>query len=207
MLPKRPKRIPQTLLSRDDVALILNQPDLKTPDGIRDRAILELFYSTGIRRMELLNLRVQDVDTRQRVLYVREGKGAKDRLLPLSEAAGNWLEKYLHEIRPQLVLTASEEILFLTDYGEPYSGGVLGRMIKKRLQQAGIEGQGGCHLFRHACATHMLENGADIRFIQALLGHEDLSSTQIYTHVVIEKLRAVHAATYSKGQGRGRTED
>jgi integrase/recombinase XerD len=204
--PKRPKRLPQTLLSRDEMALILNQPDLNTPDGVRDRTILELFYASGIRRMELLKLRVQDVDTKHLVLYVRQGKGAKDRLLPLSEEAGQWLEKYLHDIRPQLVLTASEERLFLSDYGEPYTGGVLGRMIKKRLKQAGIEGQGGCHLFRHACATHMLENGADIRFIQALLGHEDLSSTQIYTHVAIEKLRAVHAATHPRGQGRGRKE-
>ena len=206
VLPKRPKRLPQTLLSRDEMALILNQPDLNTPDGVRDRTILELFYASGIRRMELLQLRVQDVDTKHLVLYVRQGKGAKDRLLPLSEEAGQWLEKYLHDIRPQLVLTASEERLFLSDYGEPYTGGVLGRMIKKRLAQAGIEGQGGCHLFRHACATHMLENGADIRFIQALLGHEDLSSTQIYTHVAIEKLRAVHAATHPRGQGRGRKE-
>jgi len=194
--PKRPKRIPQTLLGIDDVAMVLNQPDLSTPEGVRDRAILELFYSTGIRRTELINLKLQDVSTKHLVLHVRQGKGNKDRLVPLSEQAGKWLDKYLIDVRPLLVLHVSEEVLFLSDYGEQYTGGILGTLVKKRLRQAGIDSPGSCHLLRHACATHMLDNGADTRFIQALLGHEDLSSTQIYTHVAIEKLRAVHTATH-----------
>ncbi len=196
VLPKRPIRLPQTLLSVEDVATILNQPDLSTPDGVRDRAILELFYDTGIRRMELVNLRVHDVDTKRRVLCVRQGKGGKDRLLPISRQVGRWVEKYLLDIRPLLVLSSSEERLFLMDYGAPYTAAAIGAMVKKRIRGAGITTPGGTHLFRHACATHMLENGADIRFIQALLGHADLSATQVYTHVAVEKLRAVHEATH-----------
>ena len=206
VLPKRPKGLPRGMLQVEDVRAIMNQPDLSTLDGIRDRAILEVFYSTGIRRMELIHLRLQDVDVKHLVIRIRHGKGNKDRLAPLSEQAGDWLEKYLYDVRPALLRYPDEDHVFLTDYGEPYQGGTLGRMIKKRIAQSGIEVAGGSHLFRHACATHMLENGADIRFIQALLGHSDLNSTQIYTHVAIEKLRSVHQATHPMGQAiRDRT--
>ena len=200
-LPKRPKRLPRAILSETDVTTILNQPDSETPEGIRDRAILELFYSCGLRRKELLSLKCQDLHLARELLIVEHGKGHKMRYLPIGDRAVAWLEKYLNEVRDELLLTTQEEHVFLTDYGEPYKDTTLGRMVKKYIQQAGLEITGSCHLFRHAMATHMLERGADIRFIQAMLGHEDLSTTEIYTQVSVEKLREIHSATHPARMG------
>ena len=196
--PKTPTQLPRVILSLDDINSILDQPDIETPDGLRDRVIMELFYSTGLRRTELVNLNTDDIDLRRGTLIVKNGKGNKDRYLPLSETMQAWLIKYL-EAREQLEGPRSDDRLFLTDYGEPYEGSHLGHQIKRYLKQANINATGSCHLFRHAMATHMLDNGADIRFIQAMLGHSDLNTTQVYTHVSIEKLRALHAATHPAG--------
>jgi len=195
-LPKPPKRLPKTILSEADVIKLLNQPDIQTPDGLRDRTIMELFYSSGIRRTELANLKVYDIDLKRSILAIKQGKGNKDRNLPLGECAQAWFEKYLDEAREQLTGPLDDDRLFITDYGEPFNGGHLGRLVKRYMKQAGINVTGSCHLFRHAMATHMLEHGADIRFIQAMLGHDDISSTQIYTQVSVEKLREVHRATH-----------
>lgn len=195
-LPRAIKKLPRTILTQDDIETLLNKPDITQADGFRDRVIMELFYSTGLRRTELANLKVYDVDLKRSVLIIRSGKGNKDRILPIGERAQTWLTKYLDDIRDQLTSPKDDDRLFITDYGEPFNGGHLGRLVKRYMKQASINVTGSCHLFRHACATHMLENGADIRFIQALLGHEDLTSTEIYTHVSIEKLREVHKATH-----------
>lgn len=195
-IPKRPKRLPKAILPVETVEAILRQPDIGTVAGLRDRAMMETLYSTGIRRMELVKLVLYDVDPRRGTLRVREGKYNKDRLIPIGERALAWVEKYQHEARPALLTGKDEAILFLTDRGTPFRRGALGGRVKRYIRQAGIEVEGSCHLFRHAMATHMLENGADIRFIQAMLGHEDLSTTEIYTHVSIEKLRQIHAATH-----------
>lgn len=195
-LPKKPKRLPKTILPVETVEDILRQPDIDTVEGIRDRAIMEVLYSTGIRRMELVKLTLYDVDPRRGTLRVIEGKGRKDRLIPIGERALAWIEKYQHEARPALRSGPADMTLFLTDQGTPFRRGALGARIKRYIRQAGIEVEGSCHLFRHAMATHMLENGADIRFIQAMLGHEDLSTTELYTRVSIEKLRQIHAATH-----------
>ena len=196
MLPKLPRRLPRNVLSIADIETILNQPDVSTPAGLRDRTILEVFYSSGIRRAELTRLRLIDVDTRRGSLFVREGKGAKDRLVPLGERACGWVARYLAEVRPELLASGDDGTLFLTDYGEAFHPDTLGDYVKQIIVRAGISVPGACHLFRHACATHMLENGADIRFIQVLLGHTDLTSTQIYTQVSIAKLKEIHAATH-----------
>ena len=195
-VPPKPKRLPKTILPPETIETILNQPDVTTVEGLRDRTILEVLYSTGIRRMELVRLTLYDVDHRRGTLMIREGKGRKDRLIPIGERALAWIEKYRHEGRPALVVGKDSGTLFLTDKGDAFRRGAVGARIKRYIQQAGIEVEGSCHLFRHAMATHMLENGADIRFIQAMLGHEDLSTTEIYTQVSIEKLRQIHAATH-----------
>jgi integrase/recombinase XerD len=196
VMPKAPRQIPRYVLTVEEVERIIGEPDTATLVGVRDRAMLEVLYSSGIRRNELAHLEVVDVDTRRGSLLVREGKGRKDRLVPLGERACRWVDKYLIDVRPELLATTEEGRLFLTDYGEAFDADWLGEYVKRYIQRAGILVPGACHLFRHACATHMLENGADIRYIQALLGHSSLTSTQIYTNVSIQKLKEIHAATH-----------
>ncbi|WP_243047371.1 site-specific tyrosine recombinase XerC [Dyella sp. RRB7] len=195
VLPKQPKRLPRILLSVDDIEAILREAEPTSAQGLRDRAMLELLYSTGLRRMEVPSLALYDADLTRRLLFVREGKGRKDRVVPLGERAVAWLAKYLIEARPSL-LAADTNALFITDYGEPITPEYLADKVKRYMAFAGIDKPGATHLFRHACATHMLENGADIRYIQALLGHANLATTEIYTHVSIEKLQKIHAATH-----------
>ncbi len=196
IIPKKPKSLPRSVLTIEQVLQVLNQPNTNTPDGLRDRAILEVFYATGIRRSELATLSDYDIDTPRQALLVREGKYNKDRYLPLGERALYWVNRYRFEVRESLLCDYREERLFLTDYGEPFKGSYLGHLVKGYIERADINVTGSCHLFRHAMATHMLENGADIRFIQAMLGHADLSTTEIYTRVSIEKLQQIHAATH-----------
>jgi integrase/recombinase XerD len=195
-LPKAVRGLPKVILSREEMEQILCSINIESIYGVRDRAMLELLYSTGIRRMELINLALHDLDLNRAALLVREGKGRKDRWLPIGERALYWLKKYSLDVRDTLLMHIQEAHLFLTDYGEPWLKNRLSEMVKKYLYHAGIDKPGACHLFRHAMATHMLDNGADIRFIQAMLGHSDLSTTQIYTQVSIEKLREIHAATH-----------
>lgn len=195
-LPRKPTQLPRYLLSLEETQDLLNSADVQTVGGIRDRAVMELLYSCGLRRQECANLQLQDVDLKRQSVFVREGKGGKDRLLPIGDSATAWLIKYLEDARPELMIGLDDYALFISDYGEPYQGSGIGRLVKRAMKKAGIEKEGSAHLFRHAMATHMLENGADIRFIQAMLGHSDLKSTQVYTRVSIEKLREIHKATH-----------
>ncbi len=185
-----------SVLSLEEVEKLLLSFNIETPSGLRDRAIIEVLYSTGIRRTELCNLELADVSLSRLTLFVRKGKGGKDRMLPLGARAAQWVNKYLEKVRPYLLMDLQEQHLFLTDYGEPFTESRLGDKVKRCLHNSGINVPGSCHLLRHAMATHMLENGADIRYIQAMLGHTDLSTTQIYTHVSIRKLQEIHAATH-----------
>jgi integrase/recombinase XerD len=194
-IPRQPRQLPKVLLTVEAVEQVLNQPDVTTLMGIRNRAVLETLYSTGVRRFELMQLKLYEVDTRYGTLMVRQGKGKKDRLIPIGGRACRWIDRYLAEVRPQLIVGQDHGYLFVTDYGEPYEKNRLGDMVKKYLRHAGVE-HGACHVFRHAMATHMLENGADIRYIQAMLGHSELSTTQIYTQVSIGKLKEIHQATH-----------
>jgi integrase/recombinase XerD len=195
-LPRPEKRLPEQALSLNQVRQVFNIPDLLDPLGVRDRTILELFYSSGIRRSELARLELTDLNQERQVLQVRKGKGNKDRVAPVGNRALHWLVKYLEEVRPKLALDQDEKALFLTAYGEGFNPDVLSRMVSKFIKQADLGRAGSCHLLRHTCATHMLEGGADIRFIQQLLGHEKLETTSIYTQVSIEQLKAVHARTH-----------
>jgi len=205
-LPRMPRALPRALLSVEQVRELLAQPDVEGLTGVRDRAILELLYATGMRRAELVRLQVADADLVNGTVFIGQGKGRRDRYVPMGERAVHWVRRYLAEVRP--LITASQPnapttttwTLFLTDYGEPFEKSRLTDLVARYLRAIGVA-HGSCHALRHACATHMLEAGADLRFIQALLGHADLNTTQIYTHVAIGKLAAVHAATHPSAKG------
>jgi integrase/recombinase XerD len=155
-----------------------------------------VFYSTGVRRFELIKLKLYDVDAERGTLVVREGKGKKDRMVPIGERAAAWVAKYLEDGRPSLAVEPDDGTLFLTVEGAPFTPNRLTQMVRGYVNAAGVGKKGACHLFRHTMATLMLEGGADIRFIQQMLGHAKLETTQIYTQVSIRKLKEIHAATH-----------
>lgn len=211
-LPRRTDDLREPL-TLTEMETVLALPDLDTPEGLRDRACLELFYATGIRRVELTNLILSDIDRTRGTLHVRLGKGKKDRFVPVGERALAWLAKYEREARPALLAAQGranaagagcagaaadpkERHLFLNQYGQPLSPDGLSWRVRDYFKLAGIEKRGACHLFRHTMATAMLDNGADIRHVQEILGHGQITSTQRYTHVSIARLQAVHAATH-----------
>lgn len=204
-LPRAEKRLPQEVLTLSEVERLLAVPDVTDPLGIRDRTLLELFYSTGMRRTELCRLDLSDINTERRTVHVRQGKGKKDRMVPMGMRAIQWIERYLKEVRPRLCLDTRTQALFLTGYGDAFNPDVLSRMVSTWLKQAGLKRKGCCHVLRHSCATHLLENGADIRFIQQLLGHEKLDTTAIYTEVSIKQLQEVHARCHPSAQLPERT--
>lgn len=195
-LPRLDVRLPRHVLSEEQAERILAQPDLTSPLGLRDRAILEVLYSTGIRRSELAHLKLYDVDADRGTLMVREGKGRKDRMVPIGERACAFVEKYSRDVRPELVVEPDEDWLFLTYRGAAFSPDLLSELVGRYVKAAGLTTGGACHLFRHAMATLMLENGADIRFLQQMLGHRRLTTTEVYTHVAIRKLKEIHTATH-----------
>ncbi len=195
-MPRQEKHLPQNILSPLEIEQVLNEVDISKPLGIRDRAILEMFYSTGIRRRELVKLRLYDVNLEERYVFINQGKGYKDRYIPIGARAIAWLEKYLDEVRPDLAPYPDEGVMFLSNALRPFNPDALGTVVRQYVVKAGIEKGGACHIFRHSMATAMLENGADIRYIQHMLGHSRLDTTQIYTHVSIQKLKEVHQKTH-----------
>lgn len=195
-VPRETFRLPRAVLTPLEVEAVLKQPQLSTPNGLRDRALMEVLYATGMRRKEVAGLKVSDVDAERGTVWVREGKGRKDRLLPIGERALEWVEKYVEEARAKLTVGEDERWLFVSETGGPFDLEYLTHLVKRYVDAAQLGKQGSCHLLRHSMATAMLEAGADIRFIQVMLGHADLSSTQLYTHVAIAKLMEVHAATH-----------
>jgi integrase/recombinase XerD len=195
-LPRIGRRLPKHILTVSEVEKVLAMPVIATPMGIRDRAIMETFYSTGMRRQELLDLIIYDLDIERGTVMIRQGKGDKDRVVPIGERALAWIVKYLEDVRPEYATGADKGIVFLSALGQPISGGWLAQIIHAYIEGARIGKKGSCHIFRHTMATLMLENGADIRFIQAMLGHAELSTTEIYTQVSIKKLKAIHTATH-----------
>jgi integrase/recombinase XerD len=195
-LPKIPKNLPTNFLSTDEINRLLAHTAVYGKLGIRDRAMMETFYSSGIRRMELANLKLQDIDFDRGILVIFEGKWKKDRVVPIGDRASFWVKKYLEEVRPDLINGEDNGHIFLTDNGNPFFNNRASELIRKYLDAVGIDRSGACQLFRRSMATHMLENGADIRYIQMILGHVNLSSTQIYTQVSIKKLKQVHSLTH-----------
>ena len=171
-------------------------PDVKTNLGIRNRAMLEIFYSSGIRCGELIALDVYDVNLEREVLTVRCGKGNKDRVVPIGTRALSWVEKWTNDIRPDLVTESSAQSLFVSKNGKRLGPNYVSNLVKRYLKAIGIEHRGACHLLRHTAATLMMENGADLRSLQEFLGHARLNTTQIYTHVSIKRLQEVHRKTH-----------
>ncbi len=195
-MPRAPNRLPQHVLTIEEAERVLAQPDVSDPVGVRDRAILETLYSTGIRRMEVIHLTVYDLDAERGTLMVRQGKGQKDRVVPIGERAIRWIETYVRTGRPQLVFPPDQGVLFLTQEGTEIDRDWLTQRMHDYVARAQIGKTGACHLFRHTCATLMLEGGADVRYIQEMLGHAELSTTQVYTRVSIRRLKAVHTLTH-----------
>jgi len=196
VLPREEQRLPRQPLSVAEVEAVLAQADLTTPHGLRNRAILELLYSTALRREESLRLEHTDLDRERRTLLVRRGKGKKDRVVPIGQRALAWLDKYLAAARPLLARRADSPLLFVSRNGHGLHPNQLSKIVRQYLLGAGVDKAGAAHLLRHTTATLMLDAGADVRHLQALLGHAKLSTTAIYTHVSIAKLREVHERTH-----------
>lgn len=195
---KQPLRVPKTL-SETQVDALLHQPDTNTDRGLRDRAMLELLYATGLRVSELVSIGVLDISLADGVVRVVQGKGGKDRLVPLGAEAAHWIDAYLKTSRPALLGQQQSAALFVTARGGPMTRQSFWLLIKKYAVLAGVTEPLSPHVLRHAFATHLLNHGADLRVVQLLLGHADISTTQIYTHVARERLKALHARHHPRG--------
>jgi len=211
-LPREERRLPRVILSPGEAVRILGAAKEKTARGLRDRAILETLYATGVRASELAGLRPGEVDTEERVLRVVMGKGRKDRVVPLTPSAARAIEEYLIHGRPKLLspewkvvgrpLAGKKKaaLLFLSDQGGQLQRAVLSRIVKKYARGARVRKPVTCHTFRHSVATHLLRGGADIRHIQMLLGHESLQTTERYTRVEVQDLRRVVSRAHPRGR-------
>jgi len=189
-LPKRKRKLPETL-SIPEIEKILNQPNISTAIGIRDRSILETLYGCGIRVSELINLSKKDIIWESEIIRII-GKGSKERIVPIGSSALFWLDKYIKEIRPKIVKTSlTNEIIYLNQKGGKFSRMGIWKIIKEYSLRAGLDNVHP-HTFRHSFATHLLEGGADLRAVQEMLGHSDISTTQIYTHIDKEFIKEVH---------------
>jgi integrase/recombinase XerD len=195
-LPRRGRRLPRRVLSASEVERVLALPNIRTGTGLRDRTILEVLYWTGIRRAECANLDLRDLDLGRGVLLIRDGKGARDRFVPLGRRVTVWLTHYIRRGRTSLLKSGDPGALFLSRLGGQISVKRLGAMVHDALWAAGLGGGGACHRFRHTVATLMLEGGADIRDLQELLGHEQLNTTALYARVSIQRLQEVHRRTH-----------
>jgi integrase/recombinase XerD len=195
--PKLPRSLPKSL-TEADVELLLNAPDVQTPLGMRDRTMLEVLYASGLRVSELVNLKVVQVSLDMGVTRVM-GKGSKERLVPLGEEALDWVRRYLAGARPVLLAGKLSDALFVTQQGSAMTRQMFWYLIKKHAREGGLHKPLSPHTLRHAFATHLLNHGADLRVVQLLLGHSDISTTQIYTHVARERLKALHAQHHPRG--------
>jgi len=195
--PKLPRSLPKSL-SEDDVVALLNAPDLNEAIGLRDRAMLEILYASGLRVSELVGLKVTEVSLSEGVVRVT-GKGSKTRLVPMGEVAVDWISRYLNEGRPQILEKRLSDSMFVTQRGAAMTRQAFWYLIKRYALLAGINKHMSPHVLRHAFATHLLNHGADLRVVQMLLGHSDISTTQIYTHVARERLKQLHSVHHPRG--------
>lgn len=195
--PKIPKSLPKSL-SEDEVEGLLEAPDIKTDVGIRDRSMLELLYACGLRVSELVGIQLTEVILGDGVIRVT-GKGAKTRLVPIGEEAVDWIKKYLAESRQNILNKQTSKFLFVTNRGGEMTRQAFWYLIKKYALMANIDKPMSPHILRHAFATHLINHGADLRVVQMLLGHSDISTTQIYTHVARERLKKLHQEHHPRG--------
>lgn len=195
-LPAVPLRLPTGILTYEQVNKMMDVTNQYGIKGVRDRAVLETYFATGMRRMALAKLRIDDLDIEKNMVTLIQGKGKKDHRVPISDRACHWVNEYLENARPYLSRLWSHDVLFLSNEGHMYNASQLSYLVDIYLKRAGLKKQGSCNVLRHTCATLMLENGADIRHIQEMLGHADISTTQIYTHVSPNKLKDVYERTH-----------
>lgn len=195
--PKLPRSLPKSL-SEDEVIALLKAPDLNEAAGLRDRAMLELLYACGLRVSELVGIKTTEVSLADAVVRVT-GKGSKTRLVPMGEEAADWIGRYLKQARPEILQKRLSDALFVTNRGEAMTRQAFWYLIKRYALLAGIQKHLSPHVLRHAFATHLLNHGADLRVVQMLLGHSDISTTQIYTHVARERLKKLHSQHHPRG--------
>ena len=195
--PKLPRSLPKSL-NEDEVLALLNAPNLNEPAGLRDRAMLELLYACGLRVTELVSIKTTEVSVNDSVVRVT-GKGSKTRLVPMGEEAADWIGRYLKEARSEILQKRLSDALFVTNRGEAMTRQAFWYLIKRYALLAGITKHMSPHVLRHAFATHLLNHGADLRVVQMLLGHSDISTTQIYTHVARERLKRLHSQHHPRG--------
>lgn len=195
--PKLPRSLPKSL-SEEEVDALLTAPNMDDMMGLRDKAMLELLYASGLRVSELVNVKVTEVSLSEGVVRVT-GKGSKTRLVPMGEVAVDWISRYLKEARPDILEKRLSDSLFVTKRGEAMTRQAFWYLIKRYAALAGIQKHLSPHVLRHAFATHLLNHGADLRVVQMLLGHSDISTTQIYTHVARERLKELHSQHHPRG--------
>jgi integrase/recombinase XerD len=195
--PKMPKQLPK-VMSELQVEDLLLAPDVQTPLGLRDRAMLELLYASGLRVSELVNINVAEVSTQDGVVRVT-GKGSKTRLVPMGQEASEWIDRYLANARSEILKGRLSHAVFVTSRGDAMTRHAFWHLIQRYALQAGISQHISPHVLRHAFATHLLNHGADLRVVQMLLGHADISTTQIYTHVARERLQQLHKIHHPRG--------
>ncbi|MFZ8944322.1 MAG: site-specific tyrosine recombinase XerD [Methylophilaceae bacterium] len=195
--PKVPKSLPKSL-SEEEVEALIAAPDIDHPVGVRDRAMLEILYACGLRVTELVGLLVTEIILQDGVIRVT-GKGQKTRLVPMGEESVDWVKKYLHESRPKILVDRTSKFLFVSNRSECMTRQTFWHLIKRYSIQAGINKTISPHVLRHAFATHLINHGADLRVVQMLLGHSDISTTQIYTHVARERLKKLHQEHHPRG--------
>ena len=195
-LPKVPRSLPTAYLTFDEIEEVFAQTLMYGLKGMRDRAMLETYYAAGIRRMELGNLEIGDINFKTKKLRVNNGKGSKDRLVPIAKRAREWITQYLQFSRPSLKTFHSGQTLFLNNSGNQFGETQLSELVKKYLLMAGYDVNAACNVFRHSAATHMIEGGADIRQIQVYLGHADISTTMVYTHITNPELERTYEKSH-----------
>ena len=195
--PRLGRPLPKTI-TEAEVEALLRAPDTATRAGFRDKTMLEVLYATGLRVSELVGLRLEQINLRQGVIRV-VGKGNKERLVPLGEEAADWLRRYIREVRPEFFKAGPDATLFPSNRGRPMTRQTFWHAVKRYSLTAGINKALSPHVLRHAFATHLLNHGADLRVVQMLLGHSDISTTQIYTHIAKERLKELHALHHPRG--------
>ena len=208
--PRRPQRLPKAIVDFSELEHLLSLPDLQTLRGYRDRVMLEVLYSTAIRREEVANLCVDEIDLEAGYIFVREGKGNKDRVVPLGRSACDWMRSYLRGIRPEWPGlkpgAQADRHVFLNRWGKGMTPNAVGAVVRKYADLAALDKPVTTHGLRHACATHMLRNGAPIRQLQEMLGHASLETTQLYTRVTINDLRDMHTRFHPR-ESSGTSDD
>ena len=202
---REPRRLPRHVLTPREAKRILDSIDTSHERGYRDRTLMEVFYATGLRRTELLHLTVENVNLEEELLRINDGKGGKDRVVPLTRTACQFLETYLKGIRPAWAEKTGTDRLFISWRGRPLDANTLGVLVTRHAQQAGIKQRVTCHVWRHSCATHLLKNQANLRHVQEILGHRSLATTERYLHLTITDLKEAHRKFHPReASARGR---